>query len=87
MPDSSVDAYPPPGDVWRDWTVGMRVVVRYRTYSEPPLTDALGYLVALDDAALAIETKRGVVNITLSDVVAGKPVPPPPRPRRSTPHP
>lgn len=81
MPVSSADAYPPPDDVWRDWLPGIRVVVRYRTHGDPPLTDALGYLVSLTDSALAIETKRGVVNITLSDVVAGKPVPPPP-PRR-----
>jgi hypothetical protein len=59
-----------------DDPIGTRVVVRYRI--EGGLTDALGYLRSRDDEECTVETKRGLVTIRLGDVVAAKPVPPPP---------
>ena len=53
-----------------------RVVVRYRV--EGGLTDALGDLVAKDDGACTVRTRRADVVIPLRLVVAAKPVPPPP---------
>jgi hypothetical protein len=47
----------------------------------PRLTDALGYLLSLDESECVIETKRGAVLLRLADVVAAKEVPPPPAPR------
>jgi len=64
---------------------GTRIVVRYRT--EGMMTDALGYLVWVDDTNCVVETKRGPVEIALADVALAKAVPPPPAPRRPRPEP
>lgn len=64
---------------------GTRVVVRYLVGGpddapDGSATDALGELLATDDAGCTVRTRRGDVRVTWSRVVAGKPVPPaPPR--------
>jgi len=63
-----------------DVAIGTRVVVRYRL--DAGATDALGVLVARSAEVCAIETRRGVVNIFFTDIVAAKQVPPAPQPRR-----
>lgn len=62
---------------------GMRVVVRYRL-PDGRATDALGMLLTADETHLAVDGKRGVETIAIADVIAAKPVPPPPA-RRSQP--
>ncbi len=53
------------------------MVVRRRI--EGGFTDALGDLVACDDATVTVRTRRGDAVVRLSDVTAAKPVPPPPQ--------
>jgi len=60
--------------------VGDRLVVR--AHHGSGARDALGVLVARTDDAVTIDTRRGPVDVALADVVAAKPVPPPPVPRR-----
>lgn len=60
---------------------GMRVVVRYRL-PDGRATDALGVLLSADETHLVVDGKRGAEMIAVADVIAAKPVPPPP-PRRS----
>ncbi|MCC2334436.1 putative acetyltransferase [Cellulomonas wangsupingiae] len=82
---------------WRTWSVGTRVVVRRRRDDlppgatlgtvhggEPPFTDVLGEVVALDDDGLTVRTRGGDVHVPAGDVVRAKAVPPAParRPRR-----
>jgi len=59
--------------------LGTRVVVRTRIDSG--YTDALGYLRAASPASVVVETTRGLVTLSLADVVAAKEVPPPPASR------
>jgi hypothetical protein len=66
--------------------LGTRVVVR--AHHGSGARDALGELVARTDPAApdalrscTVRTKREEVEILLADVVAAKPVPPPPAPR------
>ena len=61
-------------------TPGTRIVVRYRI--DGMMTDALGPLVRVDDTSCVVETKRGQVEIALTDVALAKAVPPPPARRR-----
>lgn len=61
-------------------TPGTRIVVRSRI--EGGFTDALGYLLFVDETSCVIETKRGAVTVALADVALAKAVPPPPAPRR-----
>ncbi|MEO7060058.1 MAG: GNAT family N-acetyltransferase [Lapillicoccus sp.] len=58
--------------------VGARVVLRHRRAagSVPPLTDAVGTVIALDDAGVTLETTRGPVTIARRDFVAARAVPP-----------
>lgn len=80
---------------WRGWTVGTRVVVRRRRDDlapgapvgtlhggEPPFTDVLGEVVAVDDDGLTVRTRHGDVHVPARDVVRAKVVPPAP-PRRT----
>jgi hypothetical protein len=62
---------------------GARVVVRYLLPSGQA-TDALGELLSADETTVVVDGKRGVETIAVADIVAAKPVPPPPaaRPRR-----
>ena len=60
--------------------LGTRVVVRTRIPGG--LTDALGYLRAIDAQSCTVETRSGVVTLLLADVHLAKAVPPPPAPRR-----
>ncbi|PRY70167.1 hypothetical protein B0I08_101295 [Glaciihabitans tibetensis] len=60
--------------------LGSRLVVRYRI--EGGATDALGYLRARTQTTCTIETRRGDRVVLLAEVVAAKPVPEPPEPRR-----
>ncbi len=59
---------------------GRRVVVRYLLPSGQA-TDALGVLLSADEETVVVDGKRGVERIRRSDIVAAKPVPPPPAPR------
>lgn len=61
---------------------GTRVVVRHRL--DEGFTDSLGDLLAVDDHACTVRTRRGDDVVRLSAVTAAKTVPPPPprRPRR-----
>ncbi|WP_394939184.1 ferrous iron transport protein A [Psychromicrobium sp. YIM B11713] len=54
---------------------GSRIVVRYRIDGPLPLTDALGVLLSKDAESISVQTKRGVVVIRSSDIVAAKAVP------------
>lgn len=62
--------------------VGTRVVVRYLIEDGERATDALGELVSREEDWLTVRTRSGDRRIAAGDVVAAKPVPPPPRPRR-----
>jgi GNAT superfamily N-acetyltransferase len=67
--------------------VGQRVVLR-RRLPGGRFADVLGDLVAWDrdgDGLARVVTRHGEVAVALRDVVAGKPVPPPPQ-RRGAPH-
>jgi hypothetical protein len=63
----------------RNAPLGMRMTVRSKIDSG--FTDAVGYLRECGDHECAIETRRALVRISLSDVTAVKEVPPE-RPRR-----
>jgi len=72
---------------WRSWLPGARVVVRRRrddapAPGEPPYTDVLGDVLAVDDTGLLVRTRRGDVRVPAADVVLAKTVPPPPARRR-----
>jgi hypothetical protein len=69
--------------------VGRRVVVRRvvagRTGPSggPELTDVLGVMESWDGLTTSVRTASGeLVTIAIADIVAGKPVPPPPASRR-----
>jgi len=69
--------------------VGRRVVVRRALPGErgpsggPAYTDVIGVLEAWEDQHLVVRRKDDTtVRIAVADVVAAKPVPPPPAPRR-----
>ncbi len=59
---------------------GRRVVVRYLLPSGQA-TDALGELLSADAPTVVVDGKRGIERIAVTDIVAAKPVPPPPAPR------
>lgn len=59
--------------------IGDRLVVR--AHHGDGAQDALGDLVARTPDTVTIATRRGPVEVRLADVVAAKPVPPPPAPR------
>lgn len=71
---------------WLAWSVGDRVVVRYRITRERPggpgHTDALGYLIACNSERVTVRTRSGDVTIPAEAIALGKLVPPPPAPRR-----
>ena len=56
--------------------LGTRVVVRYRIPGGA--TDALGDLIARTRGTCTVATRRGDVELPLTEVIAAKPVPPPP---------
>jgi hypothetical protein len=66
-------------------TIGLRVVVRFRTGAtaasgRPELTDVVGYLREADSEFLRVERRNGaLVTVQRSDTVAWKPVPDPPQ--------
>lgn len=60
----------------RSAPIGTRVVARYRVAGG--FTDALGYLRSVDLSTCDIGTRRGIVVVPLTDVVAAKQVPEPP---------
>ncbi len=67
--------------------VGRRVVVRYRrpAGSQPPLTDVVGVVTAIDGDGLTVEAPAGPVHVRRADIVVVKAVPPAPV-RRGRPH-
>ncbi|ROS46076.1 hypothetical protein [Curtobacterium sp. PhB78] len=62
--------------VLHDAAIGDRLVVR--AHHGDGAQDALGDLVARTPDTVTIATRRGPVEVRLADVVAAKPVPPPP---------
>ncbi|GAB3604544.1 putative acetyltransferase [Microbacterium aureliae] len=66
-----IQPLPPPGG---------RVVVRYLLPSGQA-TDALGELLSADEHTVVVDGKRGIERIAVADIIAAKPVPPPPAPR------
>lgn len=62
--------------------MGDRVTIRYRLHGDPSgaaVTDALGYITAVDAATVTVETKRrGTAVIDRTDITHAKLVPPPP---------
>jgi hypothetical protein len=74
---------PQPQDFLRNTPAGTRVVVRYRI--DGGLTDALGYLTAVDSKFCTVRTRTTDVEIPLELVVAAKEVPPPPARRAAAP--
>ncbi|MDM7885107.1 hypothetical protein [Curtobacterium citri] len=69
--------------VLRDAAIGDRLVVRAR--HGDGARDALGTLASRSATTVTIDTRRGPDEVPLADVVAAKPVPPPPAPRRPRP--
>lgn len=69
---------PPAALPWLAWSVGQRVVVRYRDTDGRP-TDALGYLTEVAPDHVNVDTKRGNVRVPADRMITGKLVPPPPR--------
>lgn len=75
-------------DSFSTLVVGARVVVRYRLAAEARggfgerFSDALGYVRAVDDAHVEVETRGGTVAIERSSITHAKSVPPPPPRRR-----
>ncbi|WIA98085.1 hypothetical protein [Curtobacterium sp. MCBA15_004] len=69
--------------VLRAAALGDRLVVRAR--HGDGARDALGVLTARTASTVTVDNRRGPVEVPLDDVVAAKPVPPPPerRPRRA----
>ncbi|WP_194398112.1 hypothetical protein [Microbacterium atlanticum] len=60
---------------------GRRVVVRY-LLPTGQATDVLGELLRADPQFVVVDGKRGIVTIPRDAIIAAKPVPPPPAPRR-----
>ena len=81
FPSQSI--YPAHWQQWRQWQVGQRVMLRYRSGSQPPLNDVLGTLTEITPEALTLQTRQGIQTIALELVVTGKLIPPAPpkRPR------
>jgi hypothetical protein len=82
------DTAPEPDDrPWLAWSVGDRVVVRYRIERTrdggPGHTDALGYLASCTLDGVTVRTRTGDVVIPAEAIAVGKRVPPPPPRRRS----
>lgn len=64
--------------------VGRRVTARYalnpHTHEGPEkVSDALGYVVAVDAQTITVETRRGFARIPRQLIVAVREVPPPPQ--------
>ena len=70
----------PPELPWLAWSVGDRVVLRYRGADGAP-AEALGYLTEVAPDHVCLDTRRGPVRGEARAMVTGKRVPPPP-PRR-----
>jgi hypothetical protein len=65
-----------PADLLRSLPIGTRVVVRHRVPGG--FSDALGTLLACSNERCVVASRRGEISVELGDVVAAKPVPPPP---------
>lgn len=61
--------------------LGSRMVIRYLIDEGERATDVLGELLARDDRTVTIDTKHGRLDIEREQIIAAKPVPPPPEPR------
>lgn len=60
----------PPPLPWMEWTVGERVVVRYR---EPDgVHDALGTLLEREPSYVVIKARRGTVRVEANTMITGK---------------
>lgn len=68
-----------PVEFIRNAPLGTRMTVRKRIdTADARFTDAVGYLRGCSDSECVIETRRGLVTISLTEVTAAKAVPPPP---------
>lgn len=67
----------PPPLPWMAWSVGDRVVVRYRD-TDGLVTDALGHLLDVAPGYVVVDTKRGPVRVEARTMITGKKVPPSP---------
>ncbi|MEZ0449840.1 hypothetical protein [Cellulomonas sp. ICMP 17802] len=84
-------------DGWRDWSPGVRVVVRrlrddlpaahpeHPDLHVPRHTDVLGELLEVDDDGVLVRTRKGDVRVPARDIVLTKLVPPAPVGRRRRP--
>lgn len=67
-----------------DLSIGDRVVLRFRLAPQeildggPTTSDALGEVLAVTDAIIRIETRKGATDVLRSEVTHAKRVPPPP---------
>lgn len=66
----------PPALPWMSWSVGDRVVVRYR--APDGVHDALGTLLEVEPSYVVVEAKRGRVRVEAPTMITGKKVPPAP---------
>ena len=66
-----------------NWNVGMRVMVRTQLSDASGFkyTDHLGYITAITESELTLETRKGQVCIPWQEVSIGKEIPPPPQRR------
>ena len=71
---------PRPAEFIRNAELGTRMTVRKRI--DGGFTDAVGYLRECGERDCVVETRHGLVTISLTEVTAAKAVPPPP-PRRA----
>ena len=70
---------PPPPPPWRDWSLGVRVVVR-RRLPEGGYSDVLGELVGSGPEGVTVRSRHGDVDVHAEEIAIGKIVPPrPPR--------
>lgn len=71
----------PPDLPWLQWSVGDRVVLRYRG-TDGTVSEALGHVTEVEADHVTLETRRGSVRVDARTMITGKRVPPPPPRRR-----
>lgn len=72
-----------PSQPWRDWPLGVRVVVR-RHLPEGGYSDVLGELLDSRPDGVTVRSRHGDVEVRAEDIAIGKIIPPrPPRPPRA----
>ncbi len=64
-----------PSQPWRDWPLGVRVVVR-RHLPEGGYSDVLGDLLASGPDGVTVRSRHGDVEVRAEDIAIGKIIPP-----------